>query len=73
LYEKYTNSSPVVDFTDVVPKQYKLRVIFDTNENRKYDPGDFLKGVQPERVSYAPKIDEVRANFDLIVEFNLLD
>jgi uncharacterized protein (DUF2141 family) len=73
LYEKYTTSSPVVDFTDVVPKQYKLRVIFDTNENRKYDPGDFLRGVQPERVSYAPKIDEVRANFDLIVEFNLLD
>lgn len=72
-YEQYTSSSPVIDFTDIAPKQYSLRVIFDTNKNGKYDPGNFLLGLQPERVSYSPKIDEVRANFDQIIEFNLLD
>lgn len=73
VYERYASSSPLVDFTDVLPKQYSLRVVFDTNKNGKYDPGNFLLGLQPERVSYAPKIDEVRSNFDQIIEFNLLD
>lgn len=73
LYEKYTTESPVVDFFDLLPKTYNLRVIYDTNGNGKFDTGNFLLGIQPERVSYAPKIDEVRANFDNIIQFTLLD
>jgi len=72
-YERYATDSPVVDFTNIPPRQYWLRAIFDTNENKKYDTGNYLLGVQPERVSYAPKLDEVRANFDQIVEFTLLE
>lgn len=72
-YEKYTIESPLVDFNDVVPKLYDLRAIFDSNANGKYDPGNFLLAKQPERVSYSPPIDEVRANFDQIIEFILLD
>ncbi len=73
LYERYTAESPVVDFTDVVPKQYGLRAIFDTNGNGKYDTGNYLLGIQPERVSYAPPIEEVRSSFDYIIDFTLLD
>jgi len=73
LYERYTAESPVVDFTDVVPKQYGLRAIFDTNSNGKYDTGNYLLGIQPERVSYAPPIEEVRSSFDYIIDFTLLD
>ena len=73
VYEKYTTESSVVDFNDLVPKQYYLRAIFDTNGNKKYDPGSFLKHEQPERVSYAQEIDPVRANFDFIIDFILKD
>lgn len=73
LYERYTKESPVVDFTDLSPRQYALRVIYDTNSNGKYDTGNFLLGIQPERVSYSQPIDEVRSNFDWIIEFPLLD
>ncbi|WP_299524937.1 Ig-like domain-containing protein [Winogradskyella sp.] len=73
LYEEYATESPVVDFFDLLPKTYALRVIYDTNGNGKYDSGNYLLGIQPERVSYAPKIDEVRASFDNIIEFTLLD
>ena len=73
-YERYATTSPVVDFTDVVPKLYDLRVIYDTNENGKYDTGNFLLGQQPERVSYcSPPLDEVRASFDFVYDFTLLD
>jgi len=73
LYERYTTGSPVVDFADLSPRQYALRVIYDTNGNGKYDTGNYLLGIQPERVSYSPTIDETRANFDQIIEFMLLD
>jgi uncharacterized protein (DUF2141 family) len=73
-YERYATKSPVVDFTDVVPKLYDLRVIYDTNENGKYDTGNFLLGQQPERVSYcSPPLDEVRASFDFVYDFTLLE
>ncbi|GAB4158940.1 MAG: Ig-like domain-containing protein [Winogradskyella sp.] len=73
-YEQYAMTSPVVDFTNVVPKLYDLRVIYDTNENGKYDTGNFLLGQQPERVSYCtPPLDEVRASFDFVYDFTLLD
>lgn len=73
LYERYAKNSPVVDFTDLAPKQYGLRAIFDTNGNGKYDTGNYLLAVQPERVSYAPTIDPVRASFDFVIEFIFLD
>jgi hypothetical protein len=72
-YEKYTTESSIVDFNDLIPKQYYLRAIFDANGNKKYDPGNFLKHQQPERVSYAEEIDAVRANFDFIIDFILKD
>ncbi|WP_299366049.1 Ig-like domain-containing protein [Winogradskyella sp.] len=72
-YEQYATTSPIVDFFDLLPKTYDLRVIYDTNGNGKYDAGNYLLGIQPERVSYAPQIDEVRASFDNIIEFTLLD
>jgi uncharacterized protein (DUF2141 family) len=60
-----------VDFRDVTPGMYSLRVIFDTNANGVYDPGNFLAKIQPERVSYASKLVEVRAGWDTIEEFIL--
>jgi len=73
IYERYTTESPVVDFTDLSPRLYNLRVIYDTNGNGKYDTGNYLLGIQPERVSYAPPIEEVRSSFDFIIDFILLD
>ncbi len=73
LYEKYTSESPKVDFNDLSPRLYGLRVVHDTNGNGKYDTGNYLLGIQPERISYLPEMDEVRSNFDQIIEFILLD
>ena len=73
LYEQYTESTPVIDFSDIDPKNYYIRVIFDDNKNGKFDSGNFLKGSFPERVSYYNRLIEVRANFDYVEEFTLLD
>ena len=62
-----------IDFKHINPGIYFLRAIFDTNDNGKYDSGNFLKKIQPERVSYADEPVEVRANWEEITEFILED
>lgn len=75
LYEQYADEYPVVDFRDIDPRQYQLRVIFDENKNGKFDTGNYLKKIQPERISYYPKLEDtnVRPNFDYDVTFTLLE
>jgi hypothetical protein len=38
-----------------------------------FDAGDYLKKVQPERVSYAKEILEIRAGWDSVEDFFLDD
>ncbi len=49
---------------------YSLRVIVDRNKNVKWDPGNFYKGIEPERVIFYRGSDRkqtfpVRANWEL--------
>lgn len=72
-HEKYATKSGPVDFNNLSAAKLNLRVIYDTNGNQKYDTGNFLKGIQPERVSYYPEIIEIRTGWDEIATFTLLD
>ncbi|MEO0505535.1 MAG: Ig-like domain-containing protein [Bacteroidota bacterium] len=59
----------VLEFNNLDPSQYVIRVIFDTNGNGIWDTGNYLKGLQPERISYYPDKIEVRANWELEQNF----
>ncbi|MCB0375436.1 MAG: Ig-like domain-containing protein [Sinomicrobium sp.] len=61
----------VFDFRNLDPAKYYIRVIFDTNKNGKWDPGNYLQKKQPERVSYYPAAIDVRANWELEQVFSL--
>lgn len=61
----------VIVFENLDPDSYFLRVITDTNKNGQWDSGNFLKKIQPERVSHFPKGIEVRANWELKQTFTL--
>ncbi|MDN3491856.1 Ig-like domain-containing protein [Winogradskyella bathintestinalis] len=73
MYERYAKDTPVVDFTNLEARQYSLRAIYDANENKIYDTGNFLLGIQPERVAYSQPIDPVRSSFDFVIDFTLTD
>ncbi len=72
-YEKYAEESKLLDFRYINPGEYYLKVIYDTNGNKKWDSGNYLLKIQPERISYDEKVIEARANWDPIVDFTLLD
>lgn len=71
--EQFIEALQPIDFIHLNPGKYFLRAVFDTNNNGRYDAGNFLLKTQPERVSYAKEILEVRAGWDAIEEFVLED
>ncbi len=54
-----------VDFGLLAPAKYGLKAIMDANGNGRWDTGEFIKKIQPERVLVHPKIFEVRTNWEL--------
>ncbi len=51
--------------------KYRLRVIYDDDENGKWTPGDFAAGRQPESVSFFPEELEIKSNWDLEQEWDI--
>lgn len=62
--EIYAKEPQVFEFTNIDPSKYLIRVIFDANGNGQWDTGNYLKKIQPEKVSYFPGIIEMRANWE---------
>lgn len=54
------------------PGEYELRLLFDTNRNGVWDPGEFFgKHIQPEKVRLIPRKLNVKANWDNEVDITL--
>ncbi len=58
-------------FNYLKPGKYLLRVIYDENNNGKWDTGSYLNKSQAEEIIYFPKEIEVRANWDVVETFRL--
>ncbi|MGB5667975.1 MAG: Ig-like domain-containing protein [Maribacter sp.] len=71
--EIYAKGPQLFEFNTIKPAKYLVRVIFDANGNRKWDTGNYLKKIQPEKVSYYPDVIEVRANWELEQTFTIRD
>ncbi|MCM5662044.1 Ig-like domain-containing protein [Galbibacter mesophilus] len=59
------------EFRNIDPATYLIRVIHDSNGNGKWDTGNYLKKIQPERISYYPDPVELRANWEIEQTFIL--
>lgn len=62
--------TPAYSFGRLRPGLYRVRLIIDANGNRRRDIGNVQKGLQPERIIYAPGTEEdgtirVKQNFEL--------
>jgi uncharacterized protein (DUF2141 family) len=68
---KNVNQDAAYNFDYVRPGKYIFRLIEDANNNDKWDTGNYLKKIKPERVYYFSNELEVRANWDLNETFNL--
>ena len=53
------------------PADYQLRILYDTNQNGVWDPGDYYKHLQPEIAVPMKNKISVRANWDNEVDITL--
>lgn len=67
----FLTENRTVFFEALLPDKYFLRIIYDTNQNGRWDAGNFLARRQPERILYYPSQLEVRANWSLNETFIL--
>ncbi|MBE0674710.1 MAG: Ig-like domain-containing protein, partial [Bacteroidales bacterium] len=71
IMETQAVSPGKASFSFIENGTYRLKVIYDTDGNGKWTPGDFLKGRQPEMVSYFPKVLEIKSNWDLEEDWDI--
>ena len=65
IEQQIITSSGKVKFDYLNPAKYKIKAIFDKNQNGHWDSGKFSRKLQPEKVLYYEKTIEVRANWDI--------
>jgi uncharacterized protein (DUF2141 family) len=63
--QRTVTTGKLADFGLLAPAKYGLKAILDANGNGRWDRGEFIKKIQPERVLVHPKIFEVRTNWEL--------
>ncbi len=63
LKSKIIQESKIIDFGYVDPGKYLIKVIFDKNRNGRWDSGDYIRNIQPERVSFFSKTIDLRSNW----------
>ena len=71
-YEMYATKQEPLDFLNISPSKYFIRIIFDTNGNKKYDTGNYLKKILPERISNFEMSDAIRADWSYEETLELL-
>jgi hypothetical protein len=55
------------------PGEYEVRILFDSNQNGKWDTGNYWKKLQPEKIITRKQKLTIRPNWDNELEINLLD
>lgn len=65
-------ATSTLSFKYIEPGKYRFRVIYDTNNNGKYDTGNLLKKIQAEKIINSKEIT-TRSNFELNTSFPIPD
>lgn len=69
IRQKSITSDSTLIFDELPPKDYQLFLIYDTNDNGKWDTGDYLKKQQAESTLYYRKPVAVKSKFDSQIDW----
>ena len=66
-----SSTKPDFKIKNLLPGKYKLRIVFDTNANNRWDRGDYLRHQQAEKTFEPEQEIEIRANWDVHQKYDL--
>jgi hypothetical protein len=69
--ESPVNKDTTINMLNLDPGQYRLKFIHDSNANRKWDSGNYLKKIQPEIVQFFEEPVVVRSNWDVELQMTI--
>jgi hypothetical protein len=69
--QEYMEKDGKVVFPLLENGDYRIRVIYDLNGDRKWNTGDFSAGLQPEPVSYYPSELNIKVGWDAIQDWDI--
>lgn len=67
----YMENNTAINFNLLDAAVFSLRAIYDSNKNKKYDPGNYLEKKYSEEVVYLSEEIDVRSNWDVEQTFDL--
>lgn len=71
IQQQFISKDQIIIFDYVIPAKYQIKVIYDVNNNKVWDTGNFSQKLQPEKVLYYNKILQVRSNWDMEEKWEL--
>jgi len=72
LKEQVITRSQKIDYGFLAAGIYGFRLVIDENKNGKWDTGNYNEHTQPEVVLYSSEKPNIRAAWDLTVEWDLI-
>ncbi len=73
IAQKFISHSGQLTYDYIIPGKYKIKYIFDKNGNKKWDTGIYLKKLEPEKVKFWWKEEDVRSGFDVEIQISCKD
>ena len=68
LRTQSTEKDGSLTFELLPPAKYKIKFIYDLNKNQKWDTGEYLKKIQPEKLLYYNGEINIRSNWELEIK-----
>ena len=60
----FNSGKAIVNFNYLLPGEYSLKLTIDNNANNKWDTGEYLKHLQPEKIIFSGSKIQIRENWD---------
>ena len=67
------SNAKTIEFTDILPDTYHAKIIFDDNEDKKWNTGNYLRKSQPEKVIIHSKAIKVVSDWEVEEEILIKD
>ncbi len=69
--QKFIDNDTTLIFSYINPAKYRFKLIFDDNDNHRWDTGNYFKKRQPEKVIFFNKILDIKANWEYEEKWNV--